>query len=388
MEDIEVIALIMAALGQAAFCTTILLSRSFRTQAYLPLGVFFIASGIVMAGPAIATFLPVWRTHFIAMALPAYLLMGPALWLYVEGLTSETAWRLQPRHGWHVIPFGLGLIATGAVIGLPADIRNKVLIEGDLPDQLYLEILFLCVFLLILGWIIQSGFYVIAALRQLTRYRQRLKALFTSNEQRELHWLVWLVLVIGGVWLVSFAHIIADNFFGRPLISDRFGSAMALVLVWSLGLWGLRQKPGFEGRYLDDPLDVEEAVPPDLTASRKYQRSALGNEQARRIAEKIDAAMTHDQLYLDPDLSLHKLANHVAISPNYITQTLNQTIGESFFDYVNRWRINAAKPQIIAADRTIIAVALGVGFNARSSFYKAFRRETGQTPSEYRKKHV
>jgi AraC-like DNA-binding protein len=85
-------------------------------------------------------------------------------------------------------------------------------------------------------------------------------------------------------------------------------------------------------------------------------------------------------------LSLQKFASHVTISPNYISQTLNETLSVNFFDFVNKWRIEAAKPQIITNKNTVLDVALAVGFNARSSFYKAFKQETGQTPSEYRKR--
>ena len=97
--------------------------------------------------------------------------------------------------------------------------------------------------------------------------------------------------------------------------------------------------------------------------------------------------MSKETLYLDPNLSLQKLANHLAISPNYISQTLNETLCTNFFDFINKWRIEAAKPKILANKDSVLTIALEVGFNARSSFYKAFKQETGQTPSEFRKQN-
>ncbi len=378
----------MATLGQAGLCASVLFARSLRTPAYLPLAVFFIASGVVTAGPAVAAFMPGLQTHFIAASLPAYLLLGPALWLYVEGLTSDTPWRLQQRHLLHLAPFALGIVAMALTISLPLAQRRQIFVEGVEVDTAFASGLMIFLFLLILGWIVQAGYYVVRVFRRLAAYRQQLRNLFASNEQRELHWLGWLLIVVGGVWLLSFAMIISDNFFGLALISRGAGALMGLVLVWSLGLWGLRQKPGFEGRYMDGDPQSETTDPTISAASdQKYQRSALGDEQAQRIAGKIEAAMNRDELFLDPSLSLHKLAKHIAVSPNYISQTLNETIGENFFDYVNNKRIETAKPQILSGEATILAVALGVGFNARSSFYKAFKRRTGQTPSEFRKTH-
>jgi YesN/AraC family two-component response regulator len=123
----------------------------------------------------------------------------------------------------------------------------------------------------------------------------------------------------------------------------------------------------------------------EISTTKKYQRSALGTTQSDRVVVKINAVMEQDKLYLDADLSLQKLASYVAISPNYISQTLNETLSINFFDFVNQWRIEAAKPKIIANQDTVFAIALEVGFNARSSFYKAFKQETGKTPSEFRK---
>lgn len=94
--------------------------------------------------------------------------------------------------------------------------------------------------------------------------------------------------------------------------------------------------------------------------------------------------MRKGKLYLDPNLSLHKLSRHVGAPPNLVSQTLNEKIGSNFFDYVAHWRIEASRPLILACDASVLAIALDVGFNSRSTFYKAFKRETGATPKGYR----
>lgn len=382
--DTTVLALAMATLGQIALCVTLLLARGVGTQAYLPLAVFLLATGIVVAGPAVAAFAPALEPWSVALTLPAYLLLGPALWLYVEALTSETPWRLRPRHGWHLVLFGLGLFAVALIAGLSGEDRRTILVEGEEVGTAYSSGVLLFVFGLVIGWVLQSGWYVVRIFIRLSRYRERLKALFASNEHSELDWIGWLLAVLVGVWALSAATVVSENILGDALVTRRWGAVMGLLLVWSLAVWGLRQKPGFEGRYLDG---ADEGITPEAFAvpkEQKYQRSALGEDQARRIAGKIEAAMERDQLYLDPALSLHRLARHVGVSPNHISQTLNETIGASFFDYVNGWRVRAAQPRIVEGRETVLAIALDVGFNTRSSFYKTFRRVTGQTPQGYR----
>ncbi|APX10596.1 helix-turn-helix transcriptional regulator [Tateyamaria omphalii] len=60
-------------------------------------------------------------------------------------------------------------------------------------------------------------------------------------------------------------------------------------------------------------------------------------------------------------------------------------VGVRFFDCVNHWRIKDAADKLRHTDATIPEIAYAVGFNPRSSFYTAAKRELGMTPSQYRK---
>ena len=104
-----------------------------------------------------------------------------------------------------------------------------------------------------------------------------------------------------------------------------------------------------------------------------------------RISEKLDSIMKRDKPYLESSLSLGDLAKAISTPPNYLSQTLNSKVGETFFDYVNTWRVKEAIPMIVGSGESIQNIVYDVGFNSRSSFYKAFKRETSMTPSAYRK---
>jgi AraC-like DNA-binding protein len=129
---------------------------------------------------------------------------------------------------------------------------------------------------------------------------------------------------------------------------------------------------------------IEEPAPSNDPSEPKYARSALTEAHAEQLATRIKSAMTQDALYLDPNLSLQKLSRHVGALPNQISQTLNEQIGSTFFDYIAHHRIEAAKPLIVEGMANSLTVSLDVGFNSRSTFYKAFKRETGMTPKAYR----
>jgi YesN/AraC family two-component response regulator len=210
----------------------------------------------------------------------------------------------------------------------------------------------------------------------------------------------WLLLIAISIWLFSLATIFLSNLLDNALFNIRTEALLSLILIWSLAHFGLQQKQGLV-RHVDwfiPEIDLKNQdkdankrcneANVNVRTNKKYQRSALSTEQSARIADKINTVMKIDQLYLDADLSLQKLAHHVAISPNYISQTLNETLSINFFDFVNQWRIEAAKPKILANQDNILNISIEVGFNARSSFYKAFKQETGQTPSGFCKQYI
>lgn len=377
MPDLVSLALAMFTFGQIGLCISLLVTRSATKNHRLPLSVFLIACAVVIADPVIFNFLPSMRFQAVALTLPAYLIMAPALWLYVEALTSETAWEPERKHIRHGIFFGLGLIVAGLVIALPQSTLEIVFLEGDLGGIPYLGALFLAAFVLIIGLPIQSAFYLVRIYRHLIRYRLRIKESFANIENRELLWINAVLILFAFIWILVAVALISENFFDHTLFGRRVGGIVGIVLVWTISLWGLRQAPGFENHYQDKSTTT-------LPAVSKYKRSALGDDQAQRIAKKIAFVMKNENLYRDANLSLSKLATKIGASSNHVSQTLNETLGMSFFDYVNQWRIEEAKLEIVRAEDSVLNIALAVGFNTSSSFYKAFKKETGETPRGFR----
>jgi len=239
---------------------------------------------------------------------------------------------------------------------------------------------------MVIGWCVQAGCYVVAVFRQLHRYRAQLKQVFASTETQELRWIWWLLGAVIGIWLLVSASLLYDNLVGPAQLDPALQHGVTLILIWTIASWGLRQKPGFAELYQSDAAmqeKLQDTLQP-LTEA-KYQRSALNEQLSGNIVNKLTQAMEQDQLFLDASLSLPKLAKHIATSPSYISQTLNETLGLNFFDYVNRYRVEAAKIQLLNSEQTVLDIAMNVGFNAKSSFYTAFKKETQLTPSEYRK---
>ncbi|MCZ6832077.1 MAG: AraC family transcriptional regulator [Gammaproteobacteria bacterium] len=98
--------------------------------------------------------------------------------------------------------------------------------------------------------------------------------------------------------------------------------------------------------------------------------------------------MDDGKVYLEPDLTMLKLAALVACSVNQLSQAVNSGFGMSFFDFLNSYRIKEAKVMLSQTGQptqAMLDVSFAVGFNSNSAFYAAFRKATGQTPAQYRR---
>lgn len=384
----------MIMLGQIGFSVPLLLARVNKAPMYLPLALVLLSIGILALGPMVSSLLPNWYALYTALAFPVLFILCPSLWFYVEGLTSSTPWCLQIKQARHYFLVWPALIISLMILLLPADMHSAIFIEDVDVTEPFAITLVLSILVIMLLWLGQCVYSVFRITQRLIVYRKQLKDLFSNNEERELKWINWLLFVVFSVWLLSLISVFSSSLFDNFLFNLRTEALLSLLLIWSLAHFGLQQTPGLLS---DDNNDTTNITPEKhdkseesatLSTTKKYQRSALSTEQSDRIADKINAVMTQDKLYLDANLSLQKLANYLTISPNYISQTLNEKLSINFFDFVNQWRIEDAKPQIIANQDTILNIALAVGFNARSSFYKAFKQDTGKTPSEFRKHYI
>ncbi len=119
----------------------------------------------------------------------------------------------------------------------------------------------------------------------------------------------------------------------------------------------------------------------------QYTRSKINNLDIELIKKNLEHKLKEEKLFLESDLTLKDLSNDIGITPHQLSEILNVYYKQSFYDFINHFRIEEAK-KIFASDNT--ATALGicfhVGFNSNSAFYRAFKKETGISPGSYRKK--
>ncbi|WP_395372893.1 helix-turn-helix transcriptional regulator [Marinicella sp. W31] len=337
---------------------------------------FLLFAGITSL-PLVITFIPSLYIYFMPVLLPALLMLPVALYRFIALRTTDND---HTHFHWrdYLLPLA-GLIVTIGFWLLPDQPRSTMLIQGELPPGFWPITLAIATLVLILMWCVTSVTYLAVTVKRLGTYRAHLKNVYSNTEGHELRWIDWLIVFLVTLWIASTIALISDNFHTKSLISLEFIYVLTGFVLLFLTTFVSTSPPKVNVQAFID-------TPKDLTADSndKYTRSALSDQHAKQLSERIDSAMRNDVLYLDPNLTLSKLSKHISALPNMVSQTLNEAIGSSFYDYVAHWRVEAAKPLIQSSNDSMLEISLKVGFNSRSTFYKAFKREVGMTPKAYR----
>lgn len=207
-----------------------------------------------------------------------------------------------------------------------------------------------------------------------------------------LTWLLQLasmLLGVVGVWL-------AAEVFALPA-APIWATLLCAAALGLIGVAGVRQHhvlTQHHARQRQAPAvesaPLADSAPDDATdAPRKYARAALSDARAAALRDTLAQVMADDKPYLQNDLALPELAAALQATPHELSQLLTQHLGETFYDFVNRHRVEAVKAELSrprSAARPLLEVALECRFGSKSAFNDAFKRQAGTSPSEYRRR--
>jgi AraC-like DNA-binding protein len=134
-----------------------------------------------------------------------------------------------------------------------------------------------------------------------------------------------------------------------------------------------------------DPAIAMQAVA-DADAARS---AAEDDARFPEVEARLVRLMADEHLYREPALTIGQLARRSGYPEYLVSAVINHRLGATFWDYINHLRIDAVRERLAdpGETRTILDLAYACGFTSKSTFNAAFRRETGETPSDYRRRH-
>lgn len=331
------------------------------------------AAGLVTAYP-----------HLFGVSYPLPFLYGPLIYLYALSAADRDR-RLGRRDALHFLPFAATVLA-----GLPIYLMSgpdkaalyQRILAGDRP--LLLEIADPLKFL--------SGVtYATATILFLRCHRERVKESYSSTDRVNLRWLLWLGGSAAGIWALALGFNVLDSAgLVRVGLGDDLVSFAIAIMVYLIGYLGLRQPEIFRYETAEYPVPVVAPAPqadaPQAETPR-YERSGLGERDAERLEQSLVALMDTERPWQDSDLTLADLAARLSTTPHKLSEVLNSRVGQTFYDFVNGYRVREVQRRILARDGrdvSMLAIGMDAGFASKSTFNLVFKKITGQTPSDFR----
>ena len=349
------------------FLCILLLSLNNRNKtANRFLGLIMIVSSLIISGFGITKFgLHLNMPHLIGISSTMIFLLSPMFYLYVKALTMDN-FILSAKMYLHFTPFFLLILYM-----LPfylQDSETKLVIYFSESFSFEHRII-------ILIQTFHAFIYMYFTRKIVKQHAEKIKNSMSSTERINLIWIKTSINFFT-VIICSVALSLGLIFFGikiQSIYSELIPAAISVAIV-SLGFIGLRQPIVF-------PPEQE------ISQVKKYEKSTLTDEQAYEYLEKLRALMKNEKPYLNSDLTLQKLAEHLTISQHHLSQIINDKMNQNFFDFVNLYRVEEAK-FLFTSPRgkllTVLAVCEEAGFNSKSSFNSAFKKHTGKTPTQFK----
>lgn len=237
--------------------------------------------------------------------------------------------------------------------------------------------------------------YAMWTLHELPKYHRRLKEEYSYDEEINLHWLCGVMILF---YVILAAWVYQALFKGY--FSDIVYMTVSLV-SWSVVCYFInrqdvvfREVLGSSGSGAADSSDIEaqttdspeqQSCPqPAVPASVSVESSPQTSDIDEQMVADIYKAFKEDRIYLNPKLRLSDLAARIGTNRTYMSQYFNHKCEQSFYEYVNNYRVRHSMVLLSDTDYTLEIIAEMSGFNSLSTFRRAFILQNGCSPQQYR----
>ena len=116
-----------------------------------------------------------------------------------------------------------------------------------------------------------------------------------------------------------------------------------------------------------------------------YSDSMREIHRQMRLPRQVIRAMDYIEAHLHDKQTLEEIAEYAGLAPAYLSDLFHKETGLTLSSYLLRRRLEAAKNMLRYSDQKIAEIAEILAFSNASHFQRAFKKETGQTPRQYRR---
>lgn len=121
-----------------------------------------------------------------------------------------------------------------------------------------------------------------------------------------------------------------------------------------------------------------------LKLDAEQNESGIAHKRSRGL-EVLNHFLSLVNKYAKTERSVRFYANHLSLTPNWLSNVVKATSGKTVMDWIKMAVIQQAKLSLAYTDLPVYAIAYELNFISESIFSRYFKRETGLTPIEFRR---
>jgi AraC-like DNA-binding protein len=219
---------------------------------------------------------------------------------------------------------------------------------------------------------LQLTTYLVVSVLFIRKSFKALEVPFFATRIRPVSWLRNFVFLMFAI-LITFVGV---KFIFEADIGDYLIGSLISVVIYATSFNVVRASDFFK-----------ESVTDPLHPKKKYEKSALQEDNKTAILNQLKQCMEKDKDFKNPLVSQPFISKKLGVPVHHISQVINEKLGQSFFEMIATYRIEEAKILLRDASHdqlTIEDLADEVGYNSKSAFNRSFKKHTGITPSEFR----
>lgn len=308
--------------------------------------------------------------HSLHVAL--VLLIYPSLYLYLKTLTEN--YSFKPKILVHFIPPIVFFVLYFVLFDLRFEHSERVSFLSNYRDDLFetgnefitVEWLRILNVVAIISQVIgySAAIFIISH-----QYHQKIKNEFSNADNYQIKWLVWFNLALIAIAILSVLFYVINPFDDSHNYLLMFSMFSMSIFIWLIGIWGNAQ------------ASIE------FPSAQPYQNT--DNNELESIFNNLVMYMNEKKPFLKPDLSLSELAIAMASNRTYISQAINCFAQMNYNTFINKFRIEEAQKIIEQNPQVKIEnLASQAGFGSSVSMQRAFTKQTGFAPKEWKNKKV
>jgi AraC-like DNA-binding protein len=327
-------------------------------------------------------------------------LIGPVIYFYVQSLLN-TGFKFSKKNWLHFIPAIVYFLYCLLMLVYDKGIVKDYFFLKDGQDRDFDT------------WYQVAGFismitYFLLSIKYYNAYRKLVYQLLSNANSLSFVWIknfllafltiliAWVVLALVGNF-INLSYIKTWWYFLSFSIScyyiaiAGYSNAVEAKISFRTNLQNQNQTMFLLPNKQTLMLDYDEAEYIDTDLDENIETNTSLDNEFKDWVEKIDTIILKEKLFENAELNLPDLSKKLNTNVSLLSKIINKGFGLNFNDLINKYRVEAIIKLLQNGEhkkQTLLSIAYECGFNSKTTFNRAFKKQTNLSPQDYIKQQA